>query len=126
MLYAIMLVRLSVKILVFALVLGSPALSYSQDTGSAQPMMRSTTVRDERGQVQVSINMTNYSKTPPNPNKALDQWAENGHTAWKIPLLDAALGKLPFSAKPSTPANRSAGVPALAPAALRFETSVAS
>ena len=31
------------------------------------------------------------------------QWAENGHTAWKIPLLAAILGKLPFSAKPSTP-----------------------
>jgi phosphatidylserine/phosphatidylglycerophosphate/cardiolipin synthase-like enzyme len=31
------------------------------------------------------------------------QWAENGHTAWKIPLLATALSKLPFSAKPSTP-----------------------
>jgi phosphatidylserine/phosphatidylglycerophosphate/cardiolipin synthase-like enzyme len=31
------------------------------------------------------------------------QWAENGHTAWKIPLLAAILSKLPFSAKPSTP-----------------------
>jgi phosphatidylserine/phosphatidylglycerophosphate/cardiolipin synthase-like enzyme len=31
------------------------------------------------------------------------QWAENGHTAWKIPLLATALHKLPFSAKPSTP-----------------------
>jgi phosphatidylserine/phosphatidylglycerophosphate/cardiolipin synthase-like enzyme len=31
------------------------------------------------------------------------QWAENGHTAWKIPLLAATLGKLSFSAKPSTP-----------------------
>jgi phosphatidylserine/phosphatidylglycerophosphate/cardiolipin synthase-like enzyme len=31
------------------------------------------------------------------------QWAENGHTAWKIPLLAATLSKLPFSAKPSTP-----------------------
>jgi phosphatidylserine/phosphatidylglycerophosphate/cardiolipin synthase-like enzyme len=31
------------------------------------------------------------------------QWAEAGHTAWKIPLLAATLSKLPFSAKPSTP-----------------------
>jgi phosphatidylserine/phosphatidylglycerophosphate/cardiolipin synthase-like enzyme len=31
------------------------------------------------------------------------QWAENGHTAWKISLLAATLHKLPFSAKPSTP-----------------------
>jgi phosphatidylserine/phosphatidylglycerophosphate/cardiolipin synthase-like enzyme len=31
------------------------------------------------------------------------QWAENGHTAWKIPLLSAILRKLAFSAKPSTP-----------------------
>jgi phosphatidylserine/phosphatidylglycerophosphate/cardiolipin synthase-like enzyme len=32
-----------------------------------------------------------------------EQWAENGQSAWKIPLLAAALTKLPFSAKPSTP-----------------------
>jgi phosphatidylserine/phosphatidylglycerophosphate/cardiolipin synthase-like enzyme len=31
------------------------------------------------------------------------QWSENGHTAWKIPLLATTLSKLPFSAKPSTP-----------------------
>jgi phosphatidylserine/phosphatidylglycerophosphate/cardiolipin synthase-like enzyme len=31
------------------------------------------------------------------------QWAENGHSAWKIPLLATALSRLPFSAKPSTP-----------------------
>jgi phosphatidylserine/phosphatidylglycerophosphate/cardiolipin synthase-like enzyme len=31
------------------------------------------------------------------------QWRENGHTAWKIPLLAAVLSKLPFSAKLSTP-----------------------
>ena len=31
------------------------------------------------------------------------QWADNGHTAWKIPLLAATLSKLEFSAKPSTP-----------------------
>jgi phosphatidylserine/phosphatidylglycerophosphate/cardiolipin synthase-like enzyme len=31
------------------------------------------------------------------------QWAENGHTAWKIPLLATTLSRLPFSAKPSTP-----------------------
>jgi phosphatidylserine/phosphatidylglycerophosphate/cardiolipin synthase-like enzyme len=32
-----------------------------------------------------------------------NQWAENGHTTWKIPLLATVLSKLPFSAKPSTP-----------------------
>jgi phosphatidylserine/phosphatidylglycerophosphate/cardiolipin synthase-like enzyme len=31
------------------------------------------------------------------------QWAENRQSAWKIPLLAAALSKLPFSAKRSTP-----------------------
>ena len=31
------------------------------------------------------------------------QWAENGSSAWKIPLLASVLSKLPFSAKPSTP-----------------------
>jgi phosphatidylserine/phosphatidylglycerophosphate/cardiolipin synthase-like enzyme len=31
------------------------------------------------------------------------QWAANGHSAWKIPLLAKALDGLDFSAKPSTP-----------------------
>jgi phosphatidylserine/phosphatidylglycerophosphate/cardiolipin synthase-like enzyme len=31
------------------------------------------------------------------------QWAENGSSAWKIPLLARVLSQLPFSAKPSTP-----------------------
>ena len=31
------------------------------------------------------------------------QWAGNGHSAWKIPLLAAALSRVPFAAKPSTP-----------------------
>jgi phosphatidylserine/phosphatidylglycerophosphate/cardiolipin synthase-like enzyme len=39
----------------------------------------------------------------PQTTTVFHQWAENGHTAWKIPLLAAILGKLPFSAKPSTP-----------------------
>jgi phosphatidylserine/phosphatidylglycerophosphate/cardiolipin synthase-like enzyme len=39
----------------------------------------------------------------PQTDTVFRQWAENGHTAWKIPLLTATLGKLPFSAKPSTP-----------------------
>ena len=39
----------------------------------------------------------------PQTETVFHQWAENGHTAWKIPLLAAILGKLPFAAKPSTP-----------------------
>jgi phosphatidylserine/phosphatidylglycerophosphate/cardiolipin synthase-like enzyme len=39
----------------------------------------------------------------PQTETVFHQWAENGHTAWKIPLLSAILGKLPFAAKPSTP-----------------------
>jgi phosphatidylserine/phosphatidylglycerophosphate/cardiolipin synthase-like enzyme len=39
----------------------------------------------------------------PQTETVFHQWAENGHTAWKIPLLAATLAKLPFSAKPSTP-----------------------
>jgi phosphatidylserine/phosphatidylglycerophosphate/cardiolipin synthase-like enzyme len=31
------------------------------------------------------------------------QWADNGRSSWKIPLLAATLSKLPFAAKPSTP-----------------------
>jgi phosphatidylserine/phosphatidylglycerophosphate/cardiolipin synthase-like enzyme len=39
----------------------------------------------------------------PQVRTVFHQWAENGHTAWKIPLLATTLSKLPFSAKPSTP-----------------------
>lgn len=39
----------------------------------------------------------------PQTATVFQQWRDNGHTAWKIPLLAALLGKLPFSAKPSTP-----------------------
>jgi phosphatidylserine/phosphatidylglycerophosphate/cardiolipin synthase-like enzyme len=39
----------------------------------------------------------------PQTRTVFHQWAENGHTAWKIPLLATTLSKLPFSAKPSTP-----------------------
>jgi phosphatidylserine/phosphatidylglycerophosphate/cardiolipin synthase-like enzyme len=39
----------------------------------------------------------------PQTKTVFGQWAENGRTAWKIPLLTAVLTKLPFSAKPSTP-----------------------
>jgi phosphatidylserine/phosphatidylglycerophosphate/cardiolipin synthase-like enzyme len=39
----------------------------------------------------------------PQTETVFHQWAENGQSAWKIPLLAAVLGKLPFSAKPSSP-----------------------
>lgn len=39
-----------------------------------------------------------------------EQWAENGRSHWKIPLLAATLEKLPFSAKPSTPWRPDGGV----------------
>ncbi|HSD25615.1 MAG TPA: phospholipase D-like domain-containing protein [Solirubrobacterales bacterium] len=39
----------------------------------------------------------------PQTETVFHQWRENGHTAWKIPLLAATLSELPFSAKPSTP-----------------------
>ena len=39
-----------------------------------------------------------------------EQWAENAHSAWKIPLLRATLTKLPFAAKPSTPWRPDGGV----------------
>jgi phosphatidylserine/phosphatidylglycerophosphate/cardiolipin synthase-like enzyme len=39
----------------------------------------------------------------PQTRTVFHQWAENGHTAWKIPLLATTLSRLPFSAKPSTP-----------------------
>jgi phosphatidylserine/phosphatidylglycerophosphate/cardiolipin synthase-like enzyme len=39
----------------------------------------------------------------PQTETVFHQWRENGHSAWKIPLLAAILSRLPFSAKPSTP-----------------------
>ena len=39
----------------------------------------------------------------PQTDTVFEQWAENGHSAWKIPLLAATLARLPFSGKHSTP-----------------------
>jgi phosphatidylserine/phosphatidylglycerophosphate/cardiolipin synthase-like enzyme len=36
-------------------------------------------------------------------NEVFHQWRTNGVSAWKIPLLEAVLGKAPFAGKPSTP-----------------------
>jgi phosphatidylserine/phosphatidylglycerophosphate/cardiolipin synthase-like enzyme len=38
------------------------------------------------------------------------QWRTNGVSAWKIPLLQAVLQKVPFSGKPSTPWSPDGGV----------------
>jgi phosphatidylserine/phosphatidylglycerophosphate/cardiolipin synthase-like enzyme len=39
----------------------------------------------------------------PQTDMVFKQWAENGVSAWKIPLLAKALSELPFSGKQSTP-----------------------
>jgi phosphatidylserine/phosphatidylglycerophosphate/cardiolipin synthase-like enzyme len=39
----------------------------------------------------------------PQTDTVFDQWRENGHSAWKVPLLATALERLPFSGKRSTP-----------------------
>jgi phosphatidylserine/phosphatidylglycerophosphate/cardiolipin synthase-like enzyme len=39
----------------------------------------------------------------PQTDAVYGQWAANGVSAWKIPLLAKALSQLPFSGKPSTP-----------------------
>ena len=39
----------------------------------------------------------------PQVRQVFHQWADNGHSAWKIPLLAKTLTGLPFSAKASTP-----------------------
>jgi phosphatidylserine/phosphatidylglycerophosphate/cardiolipin synthase-like enzyme len=39
----------------------------------------------------------------PQTDMVFKQWAENGVSAWKIPLLATALSELPFSGKQSTP-----------------------
>jgi phosphatidylserine/phosphatidylglycerophosphate/cardiolipin synthase-like enzyme len=38
----------------------------------------------------------------PQTDAVFGQWRDNGHTAWKIPLLATALSRLPFSGKRST------------------------
>jgi phosphatidylserine/phosphatidylglycerophosphate/cardiolipin synthase-like enzyme len=42
--------------------------------------------------------------------EVFQQWRDNGVSAWKIPLLQAVLEKLPFAGKPSTPWSPSGGV----------------
>ena len=42
--------------------------------------------------------------------EVFQQWRENGVSAWKIPLLQAVLQKIPFAGKPSTPWSPSGGV----------------
>ena len=39
----------------------------------------------------------------PQSDQVFGQWAGNGTSAWKIPLLATVLGRLPFSGKQSTP-----------------------
>lgn len=39
----------------------------------------------------------------PQTRAVFGQWRDNGHSAWKIPLLATALDQLPFSGKLSTP-----------------------
>jgi phosphatidylserine/phosphatidylglycerophosphate/cardiolipin synthase-like enzyme len=39
----------------------------------------------------------------PQTRTVFEQWRENGHSAWKIPLLAAVLSRLPFTGKPSIP-----------------------
>jgi phosphatidylserine/phosphatidylglycerophosphate/cardiolipin synthase-like enzyme len=39
----------------------------------------------------------------PQTETVFRQWAQQGSSAWKIPLLAKVLSKLPFAAKPSTP-----------------------
>jgi len=42
--------------------------------------------------------------------EVFQQWRDNGVSAWKIPLLQAVLRKVPFSGKPSTPWSPDGGV----------------
>jgi len=42
--------------------------------------------------------------------EVFQQWRDNGVSAWKIPLLQAVLQKIPFAGKPSTPWSPSGGV----------------
>jgi phosphatidylserine/phosphatidylglycerophosphate/cardiolipin synthase-like enzyme len=39
----------------------------------------------------------------PQCSQVFDQWRENRHSAWKIPLLAKVLGEGEFTGKPSTP-----------------------
>ena len=39
----------------------------------------------------------------PQSDRVFEQWRDDGHSPWKIPLLATALSRLPFSGKNSTP-----------------------
>jgi phosphatidylserine/phosphatidylglycerophosphate/cardiolipin synthase-like enzyme len=39
----------------------------------------------------------------PQSDRVFEQWRDDGHSPWKIPLLATALSQLPFSGKKSTP-----------------------
>jgi phosphatidylserine/phosphatidylglycerophosphate/cardiolipin synthase-like enzyme len=39
----------------------------------------------------------------PQVAQVFQQWRDNGHSAWKVPLLETVLAEAPFAAKPSTP-----------------------
>ena len=39
----------------------------------------------------------------PQSSQVFRQWRDNGHSAWKIPLLATVLSRAPFAGKPSTP-----------------------
>ena len=39
----------------------------------------------------------------PQSDRVFEQWRDDGHSPWKIPLLATALSQLPFSGKQSTP-----------------------
>ena len=65
---------------------------------TSAPVLATLAELGERGGVDVAGVIDE-----PQTDAVYGQWATNGSSAWKIPLLAKALSLLPFSGKPSTP-----------------------
>jgi phosphatidylserine/phosphatidylglycerophosphate/cardiolipin synthase-like enzyme len=65
---------------------------------TSAPVLATLSELGERGGVDVAGVIDE-----PQTDAVYGQWASNGTSAWKIPLLAKALSLLPFSGKPSTP-----------------------
>ena len=65
---------------------------------TSAPVLATLAELGERGGVDVAGVIDE-----PQTDAVYGQWATNGSSAWKIPLLAKALSRLPFSGKPSTP-----------------------
>jgi phosphatidylserine/phosphatidylglycerophosphate/cardiolipin synthase-like enzyme len=65
---------------------------------TSAPVLSTLAERAQRGGIDIAGIVDE-----PQSDVVFSQWAENGQSAWKIPLLATVLTRLPFAGKPSTP-----------------------